>query len=84
MGSYLFLNITGDGGLQFNYTLKQVIFVVVLDQLKYICELKGPSKQNCIVTKTSCHGLQVPGLKDRSNVKAHDLLYNYLSLSKQY
>ena len=47
----LFLNITGDGGLQFNYTLKQVIFVVVvLDQLKYICELKGPSKQNCIVT----------------------------------
>lgn len=51
MGSYLFLNITGDGGLQFNYTLKQVIFVVVvLDQLKYICELKGPSKQNCIVT----------------------------------
>ena len=48
---YLFLYITGDGGLQFNYNPKQVIFViVVLDQLKYICELKGSSKQNCTVT----------------------------------
>lgn len=49
MGSYLFLYVTGDGGLQFNYTLKQVIFFV-LDKLTYLCELKGSFIQNWIVT----------------------------------
>ena len=41
MGSYLFLYVTGDGGLQFNYTLKQVIFLSWTNWHIYV-NLKGP------------------------------------------
>lgn len=36
--------------LQFNYTLKQVDLFFVLDQQKYLSELKGYPKLNYIVT----------------------------------
>lgn len=42
MGSFLFLYVTGDGGLQFNYTLKQVILLLFWTNWNIYVNLKGP------------------------------------------